>query len=91
MKLTRKKRLNFHLFFYGQAIDKSINYELENNTRIDNFNDINGFEAMFQIKSSDWEKSKEIRFKKIIKSVTIMDELSKQLASFDAKANLKKS
>ena len=91
IEINEKEKVKFSPFFYGQATDKSINYELENNTRIDNFNDINGFEAMFQIKSSDWQKSKEIRFKKIIKSVTIMDELSKQLASFDAKANLKKS
>ena len=43
------------------------------------------------LKSSDWKKSKEIRFKKIIKSVTIMDELCKQLASSDTKSNFKKS
>lgn len=91
IEVNEKGRVRFSPFFYGQAVDKSISYELENNTRIDNFNDINGFEAMFQIKSSDWKKSKEIRFKKIIKSVTIMEELSKQLASFDTKSNFKKS
>jgi hypothetical protein len=91
IEIKEKERVRFSPFFYGQGANKSISYELENNTRIDNFNDINGFEAMFQIKSSDWKKSKEIRFKKIIKSVTIMDELSKQLASFDARPNLKKS
>jgi len=91
IEINEKGRVRFSPFFYGQAVDKSISYELENNTRIDNFNDINGFEAMFQIKSSDWKKSKEIRFKKIIKSVTIMEELSKQLASFDTKSNFKKS
>lgn len=91
IEVNEKGRVRFSPFFYGQAVDKSISYELENNTRIDNFNDINGFEAMFQTKSSDWEKSKEIRFKKIIKSVTIMEEFSKQLASFDTKSNFKKS
>jgi hypothetical protein len=40
---------------------------------------------MFQINRLEWEKSKEIRFKKIIESATIMDELSKQLASLDTK------
>ncbi len=91
IEFNEKERVSFSPFFYGQGIDKSIRYDLENDAHIDNFNDINGFEAMFQIKSSDWKKSKEIRFKKIIKSVTIMDELCKQLASSDMKSNFKKS
>ena len=85
-----KSIVTFSPFFYGQAIDKSIGYEFENNTRIDHFSDINGFEAMFQINRLDWEKSKEIRFKKIIESATIMDEVSKQLVSLDTKPSVKK-
>ncbi len=91
IEFNEKERVRFSPFFYGQDVDKSVKYDLENYTHIDNFNDINGFEAMFQIKSSDWKKSKEIRFKKIIKSVTMMDKLCKQLASSIAKSNFKKS
>ncbi len=90
IEIIDKGMVTFSPFFYGQTIDKSIGYDLENSIRIEHFNDINGFEAMFQINRLDWEKSKEIRFKKIIESATIMDELSRQLASFDTKLSIKK-